>query len=151
LRRLPAFRVGVDVLIIALYAAVLFVFGWADFVAGHMRVPQYLDVLPNLLPYFGMLGASWVGQYRIERQVRGHEWRPARFVSFQARANLMTVLPIALVYAVYWAVLRFVPSVQDLLRAFYYLQALLQVVLVAGLCRMGACAAGWRLSRATAS
>jgi Zn-dependent protease with chaperone function len=130
LRRLPAFRIGVDVLILSLYAAQLFIFGWVDFVA--QSVPVYLDVLPNLAPYFAMLAASWVGQYRIERKVRGNDWRPARFIGFQTRANIMTVMPIALIYFVYWALLYFVPSTRDLLAAFYFLQVVLQVALVIG-------------------
>jgi Zn-dependent protease with chaperone function len=130
LHRLPSFRIGVDALILGLFAAQVYIFGWVDFVA--LGVPMYLDVLPNLAPYFAMLAASWIGQYRIERKIRGNDWRPARFITFQSRANLMTVLPISLIYAAYWAVLRFVPSAQDLLHAFYFLQAILQVVLVVG-------------------
>ena len=130
LQRLPAFRIGVDALILGLFAAQVYIFGWVDFVA--LGVPQYLDVLPNLVPYFAMLAASWVGQYRIERKVRGNDWRPLGFLTFQSRANLMTVLPIALIYAAYWAVLTFVPSTQDLLNSFYFLQAIVQVVLVVG-------------------
>jgi Zn-dependent protease with chaperone function len=130
LQRLPAFRIGVDALILGLFAAQVYIFGWVDFVA--LGVPMYLDVVPNVAPYFLMLAASWVGQYRIERKVRGNDWRPVRFVTFQSRANLMTILPISLIYATYWAVLRFVPSAQDLLHAFYFLQAILQVALVVG-------------------
>lgn len=130
LRRLPAFRIGVDALILSLFTAQLFLFGWVDYVA--LWIPPYLDILPNLAPYFVMLAASWIGQYRIERKVRGNDWRPARFISFQTRANIMTVMPIALIYFVYWALLRFVPSSQDLLAAFYFLQVVLQVVLVVG-------------------
>src|SRR5690606_15437845 len=94
------------------------------------RVPAYLDLLPALLPYFAMLAASWVGQYRIDRQLRGTDWRPLRFVSFNARANLMTVAPIAIIYAIYWAVVAFVPHAAELRQSFMYLEVAAQMLLV---------------------
>lgn len=130
LRRVPLFRLGVDALILALFAMDVFVFGWSDFVAKVWRVPMHLDLLPQLLPYFAMLAASWVGQYRIERRVRGSDWRPWRFVGFQARANLMTVMPIALIYAAWWAVLTFVPALEDLRSSFAFLEIAMQMALV---------------------
>lgn len=130
LRRLPLFRLGVDALIIALFAMDVFVFGWSDFVARVWGVPAHLDLLPQLLPYFVMLAASWVGQYRIERRVRGSDWRPWRFVGFQARANLLTVMPIALIYAAWWALLTFVPVIEDLRSSFAFLEIAMQMALV---------------------
>lgn len=130
LRRLPLFRLGVDALIMALFAMVVFVFGWSDFVARVWGVPLHLDLLPQLLPYFAMLAASWVGQYRIERRVRGSDWRPWRFVGFQARANLLTVMPIALIYAAWWALLTFVPMLEDLRSSFAFLEIAMQMALV---------------------
>lgn len=130
LQKLPIFRLGVDGLIMGLFLTQTVVFGWADYVSQVWRVPAYLDVLPALLPYFAMLLASWLGQYRIDRQVRGTDWRPLRFVSFQARANLMTVMPIALIYAVYWALVTFVPNAYELRASFMYIEVAAQIVLV---------------------
>ncbi|MCB9932950.1 MAG: M48 family metalloprotease [Planctomycetes bacterium] len=130
LRRVPLFRLGVDALILALFAMDVFVFGWTDFVAKVWRVPMHLDLLPQLLPYFAMLAASWVGQYRIERRVRGSDWRPWRFAAFQARANLLTVMPIAVIYAAWWALLTFVPVIEDLRSSFAFLEIAMQMALV---------------------
>ena len=129
-RRIPVFRLGVDVMILSLFAAQTVIFGWSDYVTQVLHVPEYLDLLPNLLPYFGMLIASWIGQYRIERRVRGSDWRPLKFFTFQSRANIMTVMPIVLIYAVYWALLTFVPHAQDLRQSFYYLEVLVMMTLV---------------------
>lgn len=121
MRRIPAFRVGVDTLILALYAVQVWVFGWCDFVSDVLGVPMFLDVLPNLAPYFLMLGASWVGQYRIEQHVRSGGWKPLRFIAFQSRANIMTILPLLLIYAIYWVVLEFVPQARELSESFEFL------------------------------
>lgn len=129
-RRLPLFRVGVDVLILSLFAAQSVLFGWGDYVTRVLHVPEFLDLLPALLPYFGMLIVSWVGQYRIERKVKGTDWRPLKYFTFQTRANIMTVLPIVLIYAVYWALLTFVPMAQELRAAFYYLEVAVMMTLV---------------------
>ncbi|MCA8912232.1 MAG: M48 family metalloprotease [Planctomycetes bacterium] len=129
-RRLPLFRVGVDVLILTLFGAQSVIFGWPDYVTHVLHVPEYLDLAPDLLPYFAMLVLSWVGQYRIERKVRGSDWRPLKFLAFQLRANVMTVLPIVLIYAVYWAILQFVPHAQDLRKSFYYLEVAVMLGLV---------------------
>ncbi|MBZ0137806.1 MAG: M48 family metalloprotease [Planctomycetes bacterium] len=130
LRRLPLFRMGVDALILGLFIAQVFVFGWTDFVADTLRIPMYLDVLPNLAPYFLMLGASWVGQYRIQRHIRADESRPLRYLMFQARANLLTILPIALIYTVYWVVISWVPHAKELRNSFEFLEIAVQLVLV---------------------
>lgn len=130
LRRIPLFRIGVDFLILSLYAVQTTVFGWSDFVGDVLRVPLYLDVLPNLAPYFLMLGASWVGQYRIDRHIRGAGLRPLKFLMFQSRANLMTILPIVLIYSAYWAVITYVPHANDLRRSFEFLEIGVQLALV---------------------
>ncbi|MCB9893734.1 MAG: M48 family metalloprotease [Planctomycetes bacterium] len=132
LRRVPLFRHGVDALILGQFIAIAWLFGWADFVTDVLRVPEYLDVLPVLAPYFLMLAASWWGQYRIERRIRGADWRPLRFLGFQARANGMTILPIALIYGVFWAVTRYVPGLDDLRHSFLFLDIALQMGMVIG-------------------
>ena len=132
LRRLPLLRHAVDALILALFGASAWLFGWTDFVADVLGIPPYLDVLPQLLPYFAMLAASWWGQYRIERKIRSADWRPARFLGFQLRANGMTIMPIALIYSVYWALTAWVPGVDDLRRSFAFLDVALQLGLVIG-------------------
>ena len=130
LRRVPLFRLGVDAMILGLFLAQVTVFGWSDYISDTLGVPLYLDVLPNLLPYFLMLGASWVGQYRIERHIRGGGWRPLRFLMFQSRANLMTILPIVLIYTAYWALINYVPHADDLRRSFEFLEIGAQLALV---------------------
>ncbi|MCA8916491.1 MAG: M48 family metalloprotease [Planctomycetes bacterium] len=132
LRRVPLFRHGVDALILAQFGAIAWVFGWSDFVADVLHVPPYLDILPALLPYFLMLAASWWGQYRIERKVRGADWRPMRFIGFQIRANGMTILPIALIYAAFWGVTKYVPGLDDLRHSFLFLDIALQMGMVIG-------------------
>ena len=133
MRRLPLFRLGVDAMILSLFLAQVTVFGWSDFVAETLGVPLYLDIVPNLAPYFLMLAASWVGQYRIDRHVRGGGWKPLKYLLFQSRANLMTILPIVLIYTAYWAVLEFVPHANDLRRSFKFLEIGVQLALVIGL------------------
>lgn len=130
LRRIPVFRLGADMMILSLYLVQVTVFGWSDYVSTVLHVPLYLDVAPMLAPYFLMLGASWVGQYRIDRHIRASGMKPLRFIMFQSRANLMTILPILLIYTAYWAVLEFVPFLRNLLRSFEFLEIGLQLALV---------------------
>lgn len=120
--RIPIVRLGTDVMILALYLAVCVGFGWVDFVRAELGVPMYLNLLPDLLPYFGMLAASWVGQWRLERVLRGSDMHPLRFASFQARTNAMTIAPILLIYAAYWALITFVPAAADLRRSFEFIE-----------------------------
>jgi STE24 endopeptidase len=129
-RRLPAFRISVDVLILALYGVQIFVFGWADYVVQVLGIPLYLDVLPALLPYFLMLAASWAGQYRIERRIHGSSMRPLLYFGLQSRANALTILPILLVYTVYWGLTSHVPLVDELRRSFQLIEVAMQLILV---------------------
>jgi Zn-dependent protease with chaperone function len=129
-RRVPMFRVGVDALILVLFASQCVIFGWPDYVNRVLHVPEYLDLLPDLLPYFVMLLLSWIGQYRIERKIRNSDWRPMKYFAFQARANFMTIVPMVLIYGVYWAILSFVPHARDLRDSFYYLEVLVMLGLV---------------------
>jgi STE24 endopeptidase len=129
-RQVGVFRLATDGMIVAMFLGVAVVFGWVDFVREVMGVPRHLDVLPSIFPYFAMLAASWVGQYRIERHVRRSDWTPGRFVAFQTRANGMTVAPVIVVFALWWAVLRYVPAAADLVASFKYLEIAGQMALV---------------------
>lgn len=129
-RRLPVFRMGTDLLILAIYLLLSIVFGWTDFVGKVLGVPQYLDLLPQLLPYFGLLAASWIGQWRMEHAIRGGDLGLARFIGFNTRANLMTVAPILLIYAAYWALITWVPAVNDLRQSFEFLEVAVHLGLV---------------------
>lgn len=129
-RRLPAFRLAADSVILVLFYVLCSFFGWPDYVAQYWHVPQHLDLLPNLLPYLGMLAASWVGQFRLEHELRGPSWRPGAFVAFHTRANLMTLAPILIINALYWALLTWVPLAGELREAFAYLDFALQLLLV---------------------
>lgn len=119
-RRMPIVRLGADVLILAVFFALSTAGGWPDYVAAVWHVPRHLDLLPNLLPYFGLLAGSWLAQVRLENALHGPTWRPWRFLSFQARANLMTIAPILLVNAAYWTVLNHVPMVREIRESFLY-------------------------------
>ncbi|MBX3459587.1 MAG: M48 family metalloprotease [Planctomycetes bacterium] len=130
LRRAPAMRLGTDVLVLGMYLLVCFVFGWPDYVAGVLGVPQYLNLLPDMLPYLGMLAATWIGQWRMERAMRGVDWSLSRFAMFNARANLMTLAPILLIYTAYWALTTFVPVVNDLRQSFEFIEVAAQMTLV---------------------
>lgn len=130
LRRAPAMRLSADVLVLGLYFLVCLLFGWPDYVAGGLGVPQYLNLLPDLLPYIGMLAGTWVGQWRMERALRGVDWGFARFSTFQLRANLMTLAPILLIYTAYWALTNFVPLVDDLRQSFEFIEVAAQMALV---------------------
>lgn len=128
-RRVPVVRMAVDAMIIGLYVVICWVFGWVDYVNRVWGVPLYLDLVPHLLPYFAMLLASWVGQYRLESNLRGG-WRPLNYFGFQARANLMTIAPIALIYVAYYALLTYVPAYKDLSESFLFLEIAVQIPLV---------------------
>ncbi len=129
-RRAPVLRIGTDALILSLYLAICYLFGWPDYVRIHWGVPDLLNLLPDLLPYFAMLAASWVGQWRLDRAVRGTDLRPLRYTGFHVRANLMTIAPLLLIYSAYWALVTFVPAVDDLQRSFEYLGFAVQIGLV---------------------
>jgi STE24 endopeptidase len=128
--RMPLARLVADGLILLAYLVIAMVFGWVDYVATVWGVPQYLDLLPALLPYFLMLAASWLGTSKVEREIRGADWTVSRFVGFQTRANLMTVAPLACIYVGYWALTTLVPGVGDLKLAFRYVEVGLQFGLV---------------------
>ncbi|MBX3475331.1 MAG: M48 family metalloprotease [Planctomycetes bacterium] len=119
-RRMPAIRLGADGLILATYFVLASYLGWVDWVELGWGVPRHLDILPNLLPYFALLAGSWLAQVRLENVLHGPNWRPLRFVTFQARANLMTIAPIVLVNAAYWAVLSYVPMAKEIRESFLY-------------------------------
>lgn len=120
--RMPVIRLGTDILILGMYLALCVVFGWVDFVRVELGVPMYLNLLPDLLPYFAMLAASWIGQWRMENVLRGSDMQPARYFSFQARTNAMTIAPILLIYTAYWALITYVPAAADLRRSFEFIE-----------------------------
>jgi Zn-dependent protease with chaperone function len=129
-RRLPLMRLMTDALVLVGFLTVALAFGWVDFVSRVLGVPAYLDLLPSLLPYLLMLAATWVGQHRLEHVIRGGDWTLWRYLGFQSRTNLMTLSPIVLIYAAYWAAISLVPGVGDLRLAFRYVEVGMQFVLV---------------------
>jgi len=129
IRRMTFVRLGADALILGVYFVLATYFGWVDAIS-HWGVPHHLDVLPNLLPYFALLAGSWFAQVRLENALHGPSWRPWGFVGFQARANLMTVAPIVLINAAYWAVLTWVPLANEIRESFLYSEYVLMVALM---------------------
>ncbi|MBE7492667.1 MAG: M48 family metalloprotease [Planctomycetes bacterium] len=129
-RYLPMLRLGADAVVLTVYLALATYFGWVDYVAQTWGVPRHLDILPNLLPYLALLAGSWLAQVRLENALHGPAWRPWGFVMFQVRANAMTIAPIVLVNAAYWAVLAYVPLVKDVREAFLYSEFVLMLALV---------------------
>lgn len=129
-RRMPLIRIVIDAGLLGTYFVLAHTFGWVDYVHHVWGVPRYLDVLPNLLPYFALLAGSWLAQVKTDNALNGPAWRPMQFVSFQARANLMTIAPIVFVNAAYWAVMTWVPLATQIQAAFAYSQFLLMFALV---------------------
>jgi len=129
-RRMGAMRSLTDLGLLGAYLVLCQVFGWVDFVQQVWHVPQRLDLLPNLLPYLGLLAGSWLAQVKLENALHGPGWRPAKFLTFQLRTNLMTIAPIVLVNAGYWALLTYVPMLQQVRDSFYFSEFVLVFALV---------------------
>lgn len=119
-RTVPAFRRGLDTMALLMFVALCLVFGWPTFVAETLQVPEGLRILPDVAPYLLFLGATWPGQYRMDRQTNPRQWRMLDFAGLQLRGNLITLLPVVIIQGAWWGIAVAFPSVPEFTTAFYY-------------------------------
>lgn len=132
LRRAGQLRLGTEFLTAVLFACICFLFGWTDYVRTVLGVPAYLHIAPTLMPWLLMQMAGWTSQYRVEREVRGGDWKALAYFGFHLRVTLMLLLPVVTVSALFWAMLRYVSSADDVIASFEILSIAVQMMMAAG-------------------
>ena len=131
LRRVGLLRRLYDLFVMAVFAAICFVAGWADFVSDFWGVPAGLEVLPDIAPYLALLIAAWFNHWRAECAIRPG-WSFGSFLGVNLRGNLMLLAPVVLVSTAVFALRAASPQFDDAMDAFAFLQSAVQMVMMVG-------------------